>query len=204
MLSSLSGLLMISVRFLDSLLHWYVPRLPLIPWGICLRVFGIRALKSRLQTTSHLLQSFLLRAQDESTYTSTDTVVYVDDDRVQELHFFNVQKMNMLYFVADEKAKKGWRGSEDFRRSKVFWRDEKKNHGYTCVKYQRRFYVCQGLVLPKHQIRLYVCHQLRLYVCRQMRSYVCVQMRLYGVSPNAFTQSATELASLAYLYSLCC
>ena len=66
-----------------------------------------------------------------------------------------------------------------------------------------RLYVCQapnaficvsGVAPPKHQMRLYVCHQMRLYVCHQMR--------LYAVSPNAFAESATELASLAYLCSL--
>ena len=40
---------------------------------------------------------------------------------------------------------------------------------YTCVKHQRRLYVCQGFALPKHQMRLYVCHQMRSYVCHQMR-----------------------------------
>ena len=54
---------------------------------------------------------------------------------------------------------------------------------YTCVKHQKRFFVCQGRAPPppKHQMRLYVCHQMRLCVCHQMRPL----------------ESATELASLA-------
>ena len=40
---------------------------------------------------------------------------------------------------------------------------------YTCVKHQRRLYVCQGLAPHKHQMRFFVCHQMRFFVCHQMR-----------------------------------
>ena len=72
---------------------------------------------------------------------------------------------------------------------------------YTCVKHQRRSYVCQGLATPRHQMRLYVSPNALIRVSPNALIRVSPNA-LIRVSPNAFTESATELASLAYLCSL--
>ena len=80
---------------------------------------------------------------------------------------------------------------------------------YMCVKPQMRLYVCQALPLPNTKC-VYMCVTKCVYMCvtkcvhmcvTKWRLYVCHQMRLY-VCPNAYAESATELASLAFFCSL--
>ena len=89
-----------------------------------------------------------------------------------------------------------------WNRAGVVPRDFAMDLAYTCVKHQRRSYVCQGLAHPKHQMRLYVCHQMRLIRVSPNALIRVSPNALIRVSPNASTESATELASLACFCSL--
>ena len=73
---------------------------------------------------------------------------------------------------------------------------------YMCVKPQMRLYVCQALP-PSQTPNAFICVSPNAFICVSPNAFICVSPNAFiCVSPNASAESATELASLAYLCSL--
>ena len=81
---------------------------------------------------------------------------------------------------------------------------QEKSHGprlYVCQA--PNAFICVSGVAPLQTPNAFICVSPNAFICVSPNAFICVSPNAFiCVSPNASAESATELASLAYLCSL--